>query len=337
MKRFIFTLLSLGMVVMGFTQQRVALHSNGFTSIYGGADPLSDAFTDAVDGDTIYIPGGVFNTPNPFDKRIVLIGTGIHVDSTQATAKTRMNGISFRNGSGGSHIEGIWFNSGLSTANDHDVDSLLIRRCYINGDIIFNGSDPATVCEKVRIEENVIDGNVQAGHTDELKLFNNLLHRLYHVATNAWIANNIFRYDGSYALINVHQSLLENNYFESSYSGIGMNNTDNNTFMNNIFSHNGPATDLSNTYVNSYYPFSMTDIFVDPGNYTDFETYDFHLQDPATYQGTTGDEVGIYGGHSPVKEGWVPFNPHIRSVTVAPNTDPAGQLSIDIQVGAQNN
>lgn len=49
--------------------------------------------------------------------------------------------------------------------------------------------------------------------------------------------------------------------------------------------------------------------------------------------------MGIYGGlpNYTFKEGCVPFNPHIISKTIAPNTDVNGHLNINIKVGAQDN
>jgi hypothetical protein len=322
---------------LGLAQQRVALHSSGTTTIFGGSTPLVDAYTAAVNGDTIYIPGGLFSAPAPFDKKVTMIGAGIHVDSTNVIEKTRISStITFLDGSDGSHIEGIWFMSSLNVASDEDVDSLLIRRCYIESDINISGSTPSTVCTGIRIEECIIDGSVTVQHTENIELFNNVLYRLYNISSNGWIANNIFLYNGHYNVFNVQQSLFENNYFESWYSGpfTGCNN---NTFLNNAFHTSIPGSDLGNTYVNSYYPVTESALFISSGNPNLFETSDYHLNDPATYVGTTGDAIGIYGGYSPVKAGWVPFNPHYSSATIAPSTDPSGQLNIQIQVEAQDN
>jgi hypothetical protein len=267
-----------------------------------------------------------------------MIGAGIHVDSTNVIEKTRIsNTLTFRDGSDGSHIEGIWFMSSLNVENDEDVDSLLVRRCYIESDINISGSTPATACAGVRIEECVVDGSVTVQHTENIELFNNVLYRLYNISSNGWIANNIFLYNGSYNLINVQQSLFENNFFESTYGGTGFSGCNNNTFLNNAFTSSIPASDLGNTYINSYYPITEATLFISSDNPNAFETADYHLNDPATYVGTTGDAIGIYGGYSPVKAGWVPFNPHFNAATIAPATDPSGQLNIQIQVEAQDN
>lgn len=38
-------------------QQKVALHHNGTTTIFGGSNPFIDSYTAAVDNDTIYLSG----------------------------------------------------------------------------------------------------------------------------------------------------------------------------------------------------------------------------------------------------------------------------------------
>jgi hypothetical protein len=50
---------------------------------------------------------------------------------------------------------------------------------------------------------------------------------------------------------------------------------------------------------------------------------------------TDGTDVGIYGTASPYKPGGVPYNPHFRSATIAPATDPDGDLPVNIRVAAQ--
>ena len=50
-----------------------------------------------------------------------------------------------------------------------------------------------------------------------------------------------------------------------------------------------------------------------------------------------GTDIGIYGSSSPYKPGNVPYNPHFRTATVAPATNPNGDLPVNIHVAAQPN
>lgn len=81
-------------------------------------------------------------------------------------------------------------------------------------------------------------------------------------------------------------------------------------------------------------------MFVNPSNpynFAQFPLADFHLNNPASYLGTDGTQIGLFGGSKPFKQGGLPENPHIRYKNIAPQTDNNGLLSIDIKVGAQSN
>jgi len=82
-----------------------------------------------------------------------------------------------------------------------------------------------------------------------------------------------------------------------------------------------------------------TEIFISEDN-TDFEwSDDLHLQATSVGVGmaTDGTDVGIYGTNAPFKPGAVPYNPHFRSATIAPATNPNGDLPVNIRVAAQPN
>ncbi len=331
-----FSILFISLFTAGFSlaQQRVALHSAGTTTIFSSANPFQDAYTAAVNGDTIYLPGGQFTIPPSFNKQLTVIGTGIHADSTTATGKTIINSpIYFGTGSDKSHFEGLYINSTINFLTNEKVDSVLLRRNYCTG-INIPGTTPGTECNALRIEENVIYGSINAQHSTNIIVFNNMLRSLSNIAQNGWIANNIFFYLGSgYPAQSVYYSLFQNNYIQT---GWGLSGCQYNTFQNNVWDTD-QSIDLNNTHLSEYYNVSTATMFVSFGFANAFETSDYHLNSPATYLGTTGDEVSLYGGYAPIKEGWVPFNPHFRNITVAPTTNASGLLNVQIEVGAQDN
>lgn len=53
-------------------QKRVVLQSNGSTTIFGGSNAFLEAYNEAVNGDTLYLPGLQFSVPSPFDKSLVI-------------------------------------------------------------------------------------------------------------------------------------------------------------------------------------------------------------------------------------------------------------------------
>src|SRR5690554_2811583 len=75
-----------------FAQKKVALHSNGSASFFTGATPFADAYNAAVDGDTIYLPGGTFAVSGYMNKRIAIYGTGHHPDSSSVMGETIITG-----------------------------------------------------------------------------------------------------------------------------------------------------------------------------------------------------------------------------------------------------
>lgn len=332
MKHFL-TLILATILFQANAQVAVALHSSGSSQIFNGISPFIDAYNAAVDGDTIYLPGGLFSNPATFEKRLTIYGAGIHTDSTQATSKTFFSGsVTFGAGSDSSHLEGVYINSSVNITSNIKVDNLVIKRNYFSS---FNasGTNTANMSDNIQLIGNVITGNVNFQHVSNGKIYNNIL-RSINYTEYGWVANNFFYNGGStYPLSHVNYTLVENNYITSGY---GFTSTYYCSFINNIF-NNDPTADIWNTYTGNYTSLSQATVIVNGGNANAFETYDYHLIDPVTYIGTTGDQVSIYGGYHPAKEGFVPVNPHIRLVNIAPSTTPTGDLNITIEVGAQDN
>lgn len=115
-------------------QKVVALHSASGTQMFSGQDPFIDAHNAAVDGDTIYLPGGVFNGPQNFSKNLTVIGAGYHPDSTQVTGFTMIsNQMRLWAGSDNSYFEGLRFAQGLRAGQNNFSDTIYnitIRRCF---------------------------------------------------------------------------------------------------------------------------------------------------------------------------------------------------------------
>lgn len=313
-------------------QKRVALHHNGNTTIFGGANPFLDAYNASVSGDTIYLPGGGLNCPNIISKKLVIFGAGIYNDSTTATGKTIFNnGFTIDSLASNSQFEGLFINGTVTFAINQKIDSVTFRRNYVSGSIFTDGTLEINQSKGIRIESNFINGIVSAQHTSGIIISNNVMNNISSVK-NGWIRNNLIFYTGyGNMMTSVQESLVENNFFEG---GWGFSNVMNCTFNYNVFGWD-PTGDVNNIWNNSYVNVS-SNIFYNFQISSNFNTANYHLINPSLYQGTTGNEIGLYGGFDPIKEGVVPMNPHIQSKTIAPNTDAFGNLNINIQVGAQN-
>ena len=77
-RKLFFLVMCLGIGFM-YSQPRVSLEHNGTTTIYVGNSAFVQAFTAAVDGDFIYLPGGTFEVPS-FDKKVTIITVTQTVD-----------------------------------------------------------------------------------------------------------------------------------------------------------------------------------------------------------------------------------------------------------------
>lgn len=330
-------------------QKKVALHSNGTASFFMGVTPYNDAYTAAVDGDTIYLPGGTFASPGIINKRLVIYGIGHHPDSSAVMGETIITGnTSLQAGATKSHFEGLKFSNGWFQYFGI-VDSVVVKRCYLTS---INFSNYASV--GTQIIENVILGTINGSGSVNTVIANNIIkyagnNVVNKFANQAWLRNNIIVGTGSYSSFThrfifseITDCLIDNNiiFNEGSGASFMINNfisttVANNTFKNNVF--NGTPELSLNTWDNNYFTITSTNFFT---NYTSLVfnyTEDFHLVSPTNYLGTTGNEVGIYGGYTPAKVGMIPVNPHFQSKNIALETDTNGDLNIQIEVGAQNN
>ena len=317
-----------------FAQQKTALQSNGTTTIFDGASQFTNAYNAAVDGDTIYLPGGLISSIT-LNKSLTIFGVGYHPDSTTATGKTIINGsITLQQDADSSHIEGLELTGGFATSNNHKVDYLTITRCYFN-DLSFGGTG-ATPCSQVNIKECVIKGDILLNNVTYSNLTNNIIEGKVSNGTYNSILNNVFLSVDYYAtLTNTDNSIMHNNVFFKNVGAYHVyHSCDYSNFSNNIFVYTPPAG--TNTLTNNFYNIDISTVFVNQiGNVFDF-SHDYHLINPATYQGLDNTNVGVFGGLYPFKEGTNPQTPHIQSQTISTHTNATGDLNIQIEVEAQD-
>ncbi|MDD2411598.1 MAG: right-handed parallel beta-helix repeat-containing protein [Bacteroidales bacterium] len=324
-----------------FAQQKVALHSNGVTTIFGGANPFTNAYNASSSGDTIYLPGGNLPYPTTIDKGLVIIGAGYHPDSTTTTLPTVLSGdLTISQNADNLWLEGIEITGGISFNTNHKIDSVTIRRCKFS--TLTYAGNGTTPCVDNVIRENVISGAVNLGNAASSMLSNNIIGGQISNASNIGISNNIFLSNpNSTAYYNipfyiVNSCFISNNIIFRNYGGGAYvySNCNLNTFSNNIFTLVPDAG--TNTFTGNYNSIDIATVFINQsGNAFDYN-HDYHLVDPASYLGTDGSQVGIYGGMYPIKDGAVPQNPHFQFKNISTQTDNNGELNIQIQVEAQD-
>lgn len=168
------TLTLLFLVSFSFSQRRVALHHLGNVQIFSSPNALQEAYDAAYDGDTIYLPGGQYNGIT-LAKKLHIYGAGYHLDSTNATNYTFINGtITLNDGSDGTIIQGLYIGGNVEGANGNKVDSIKIRRNYISGNIRFDGNFDALSTSKstgIEIYENIVGDHIFCPTTVRLKFF----------------------------------------------------------------------------------------------------------------------------------------------------------------------
>jgi len=324
-------------------QTTVALHSATGVTIFQGNE-LATAVQQAQAGDTIYLSSGLFTvTSLDINKRLIIFGVGHSPAQTLATGHTQVNGdIRLLSGSDQSLISGIFFAGNIqvgTTAANQVVANVTIKRCRIGGMLRLT-ADPhvANRASNFYITENIIhilDGSFTRNHLirqnvilNEMRHFsennffqNNIIGRTHHI-TGSTFSNNVI------LVVSAWNSALETDQITSSIFN-------NNVFVPNVVfgaSNQGAHTNLINQ--------PLANIFVNFAGQTTFsDEFNFNLKPEFAGNnfGTDGTDVGIFGTSTPFKANYLPVVPHIKSKTIAPQTDAAGKLSVQIEVEAQRN
>ncbi len=332
-------LLVISMVLSTFTlfaQKKVALHSNGVTTIFGGANPFTDAYNAASTGDTIYLPGGTLPCPAIINKGLIVFGAGHYPDSTTATLPTLLIGdLTISENADNLYLEGFELSGSITFTANHKVDFVKIKRCKFVA-LTYSGNY-VTACISNEITECVITGNISLSNAESCLIGNCIIHANIYNGFNVAILNNIFfvSYPYDYIFDNVDNSFISNNIIFKENVNTIHHNCESDVFQNNVFSIVPPEG--SNSFTGNYNSVAISPLFVNQSGTTFNYTHNYHLVNPTSYLGTDATQVGIYGGFHPYKGGSVPVNPHFQTKSIAPTTDNNGDLNIQIQVEAQDN
>ncbi len=335
MKKITFFLVVISSVIT-LNAQRVALHSSTGVQHFWGATGLANAYTAANTGDTIYLPGGTFTPPVTFEKKLTIFGAGHYIDSALVTGKTFINGyVILKENADGFYMEGIEFTQSISFGYNEAVNNVIIKRCKINTNIDIQG-DLSNPSQNLALIGNVIIGSINLTNAQTVLVANNIIQTGIEGTNETIINNNIFlnRYgNGSYENFRGNNNKLSNNIILlcGSY-GITTDGQFGNEYRNNLISCASPGYGLTATLIGNFTNVDQNSIFVSQtGNAFNY-VHNYHLQNPSTYLGTDGTQVGIYGGSFPYKDGAVPSNPHFQLNNIPPTTDSDGNLNIQINV-----
>lgn len=327
-----------------FAQKRLVLQHLGQASVYSKLDSLK---AHLQDGDTIYFPGAGFEIGTwSIDKKVTIFGAGHYPDSTTATDISYLIGdITLKTGADGSFIQGIYLTGNItlgSTLANQTVNNITLSRSSIAGLYLSYNGSATTASNNILIRENILRSSFYGGYATGVSVLNNVMHQQLLHFDNTLFKNNIIL--GNYCcygpLDYITNSSFQNNVIILTYCNCGsnyfMSGCSTNNFQNNALNNNATFPYGSNTGSGNWNDISASSFFVDQGGYSFSYTHNYHLKVPASYIGTDGNQIGIYGGLYPYKEGAVPINPHIQAKTIAPSTNTSGELNINIKVAAQN-
>jgi len=317
-------------------QEPVATLEHGGTSkVFYGTSSFTDAYDASENSDQIYLSAGYFDAPASIAKGIKIFGAGhfpIEGKQTQITS-----GLTINKGADSLRLEGLYINGDINYDANNTINYVKVIRCGL-GSVDFQSISALASKNYFSFEECIIRGSIHfSRYGNNFLLRNSIISgNVSNIDGNALIDGNIFL--NSYLILNsnwvfiisnVKNSIIQNNIFlKSTYVYIFKAITGT-TINKNLFEASGYGT-------YGYSGIARGDIFVNQSGNTINYSHDYHLKAPASYIGTDGKQVGLYGGLG-FKENGIPSNPSIVSKVVDSSTDTNGNLQINFTVKAQDN
>ncbi len=344
MKKIIF--FSIAFLFAGYimAQSVIVLHSTDTTAVFTGNTAFDDAYTLAETGDTLYLSGGAFTISSSISKGLKIFGAGIHPDSTAATYITQISGIvNVENGADGLYFEGIQFAHQIRENFAQVIDDVSFVRCKFDGSLDFgSGGSPSVLRTNYAFIQSVFISSIDLEGVTNSLITNCIFNDRISNSNSNSIKNASFLYTPSSASYDIitssNTNLISNCIFHDPSNNYYIDGASN-TIQNCITQHPTPGFGSTPIDVNNYKGIDLSTVFISlPSEPFSFDD-NYHLTSSAetTYLGDDGTQVGVYGGLFPLKEGFVPQNPHISTKTISSGTDENGFLNVDVEVNAQDN
>ncbi|WP_321370232.1 hypothetical protein [uncultured Draconibacterium sp.] len=337
MKKYIFLPL-LFVSALCWGQAQFVVQNGNKTEVYTN---INTAIENAVDGDTLYIPGGGFSlSSGNIYKSLHWVGVGHYPSETGATHASRITtAINLYDGCSGSSFEGIYFTGNFQIGIDADVTNITIKRCRIGGSITFRyNNNPTTPNLKTTVIECVINGSLTAKGAEGCSIQNSILFGTISYFKQSEFKHNAINANGSSSqvILNCESCLFINNAFgyENATNVYCTDCTLTNNVLAEAFPTNGSVTDGGGNFVSVGY--GLSDVYTDLSGSNSVTTFsydnDYSLKDPTWISSDGTTPIGIYGTATPYKT--IPYYPHINAATVTDEVT-NNQLGVDIEVQAQ--
>lgn len=288
---------------------------------------IDSAYTAAVDGDYMYIPGGVFSFGSSINKRIHIIGAGYRLDSALITNTTQIAGnIVLGANASGSSFEGMYLTGNISGPTATALQNLTFKYLHF-GSIALKMSNSLlrscivrTGSQNTNIFYSGIDNEISNCYIADIAQL-----------SNSVIQNCVGIYYANNNVLNLYKNNIFDRYPGAISSGaIGSGNS----LIYNVYTTNCSAYCIASIFAANNISMTEAAVFANGS----LSTTNMHLlpTSAAMTAGENGTEVGVYGGLFPFKEGGVPSNPHIYQKTISASTDVNGQLPVQIKARAED-
>ncbi len=335
-------------------QPLTALHRADSDSVIYGAS-VRALVQAARAGDTLYLPGGFLDLEGDLviDRRLHLVGAGFRIDTSAATGATVLTGgrLILTTGASDGSLTGVWLRGRLQLGTDSATNGLSqysITRCRF-GDEVWLSFCPDTGCpgrgETLILTENVFESHIRGAEgLRNIALQNNFIGAsVWNFGPEAQLRlwSNVFlgRADTAAYLRNIRGANANYNVFVG--DSIADSLCANVNFLLNLFGGTfeptGSLTE-SRSIENQGPPEAIFRQVVDFAyRYREEDNYRLALDSPGREADIFRRDLGAYGGRFPFKAGAKPFNPHIRTLEVAPYTQTPNRLRVRFAVEAQTN
>ena len=320
------------------------LSHEGNVTTFNGATGLQKAHEAAVNGDVITLSSGTFHAVD-ITKGVTVRGAGMMPDTLMGTEPTVVSGN---------------FNIDMEEAGDDAATSF--EGIHFNGDFIFT-----IYANNVTFNKCILSsiGYYNYSDTNYTRTMNNVTIISSRVWDSVMVPNNgnavcrnsyinyPYSHDGNSSnfeftncVISTSQpeylktSILKNCILidrgSSSSAGYRMPGTNTVSYcIGFAFGNDGskPFTNISTSTCWTMVKSELPNVFKTyTGTYDNYETFELTDSAAATYIGSDGTQVGMYGGSTPYTATPSVSGLQVTKFQVAPKSDSEGRLSIDIEV-----
>ena len=319
-KSLLVTLLLFAATTLFAQQVMVATLSHaGNVSVFYGTTALTSAVNAAQDGDTIHLSPDVF-TATDITKGLVIRGAGAFT-----TEKTVINGdftVNIADSTQSFEMEGIYASQ---ISLDGTPAKITITRCNCNYLEMKYGfsCDRASIINTYVRQTLYQRGDIASGTIFAINSFIGGFQWEINSQFNLYALNCVIR-DNEYGDYNDTFTFVNSIIYKENYT-YGYFSAD-----HCIFIHTGYEPPMSGSHTQQCTVLPYSDVFTTfTGTYTEEETFEL-TGSGASFLGTDGTQVGIYGGLVPYNP--APAYPLIATMNVGSKSGADGTLTVEVQL-----